>query len=321
MERRAFVLLALAACMPRAAGSARREGDESELPPPLQPASEPAASGAASEASAAPASAPTDVAPSLDVQARVDELRERHGRDGYTVLAEPPFAVIGDEPAERVRRHAEHTIRWATRHLQREYFPRDPAAVIDVWLFGDEARYRRGAAKIFGDDPDTPYGYYSPTHGALIMNIGSGGGTLVHEMVHPLMEANFPACPSWFNEGLASLYEQCGEEDGRIWGYTNWRLAGLQDAIQAGTVPPFARLLASGNEGFYRDDPGTNYAQARYLCFWLQVEGKLGAFYRDFVARSADDAFGEATLKRHVGADLVAFQRDWERFVLGLRFG
>ena len=31
---------------------------------------------------------------------------------------------------------------------------------------------------------------------------------LVHEMVHPFMDADFPACPAWFNEGLASLYEQ-----------------------------------------------------------------------------------------------------------------
>jgi len=28
---------------------------------------------------------------------------------------------------------------------------------------------------------------------------------LVHEIVHPFMRANFPECPAWFNEGLASL--------------------------------------------------------------------------------------------------------------------
>ena len=34
------------------------------------------------------------------------------------------------------------------------------------------------------------------------MNISTGGGTLVHEIVHPFIEANFPACPPWLNEGL-----------------------------------------------------------------------------------------------------------------------
>ena len=48
------------------------------------------------------------------------------------------------------------------------------------------------------------------------MNISTGGGTLVHEIVHPFIQSNFPNCPSWFNEGLGSLYEQCRERNGKI---------------------------------------------------------------------------------------------------------
>ena len=51
------------------------------------------------------------------------------------------------------------------------------------------------------------------------MNISTGGGTLVHEIVHPFVAANFPNCPAWFNEGLGSLYEQSGEVNGAIHGY------------------------------------------------------------------------------------------------------
>ena len=295
--------------MPRSP-AARPSEEEREAPRP-DPSGEPKP----------PLEAASSVAtPKLDVDARVDTLRETYAGQGYTVVAEPPFAVIGDEAESRVREHAEGTVRWATTHLRESYFPRDPEHVIDVWLFGDEHTYRRGAKRIFGDEPDTPYGYYSRGHRALIMNIGSGGGTLVHEMVHPLMEANFPECPSWFNEGLASLYEQSGERDGRIWGFTNWRLPGLQDAIRRGDVPAFADLLASGDDGFYDKDRGTNYAQARYLCYWLQEQDKLVAFYRDFAAAAQSDPNGEETLKSHVGDDLVAFQRRWERWVLGLRF-
>ena len=39
------------------------------------------------------------------------------------------------------------------------------------------------------------------------MNSATALGTLSHELVHPYMETNFPNVPSWFNEGLASLYE------------------------------------------------------------------------------------------------------------------
>jgi len=310
VQRRVFLLSTLAACMPRSP-AARPSDEEREAPTPKPFAAPPALE----DASASPS-----VPSKLDVDARVDALREQHAGQGYTIVAESPFAVIGDESAARVREHAEGTVRWATTHLREAYFRRDPEHVIDVWLFADEDSYRRGAKRIFGDEPDTPYGYYSRGHRALIMNIGSGGGTLVHEMVHPLMEANFPKCPSWFNEGLASLYEQCGEREGRIWGFTNWRLPGLQDAIQRKAVPAFADLLASGDDGFYDEDRGTNYAQARYLCYWLQERDKLVAFYRDFVAAAKSDPNGEETLRAHVGDDLVAVQRRWERWVLGLRF-
>ena len=78
----------------------------------------------------------------------------------------------------------------------------------------------------------------------------------VHEpgALADLIASNFPDCPTWFNEGLASLYEQSAEAGGRIVGLTNWRLEGLQRALAAGDVPSFAQLCRSG-EGFYDDDP------------------------------------------------------------------
>ena len=87
---------------------------------------------------------------------------------------------------------------------------------VDVWLLGTARSYERWSRTITGEEPGTPYGFYTPIHDALIMNIATGGGTLVHELVHPFVDANFPACPAWFDEGLASLYEQCGDKDGRM---------------------------------------------------------------------------------------------------------
>ncbi len=101
----------------------------------------------------------------------------------------------------------------------------------------------------------------------------------------PFMKANFPDCPSWFNEGLASLYKQCRERDGHITGYTNWRLKGLPTAIRNGQIPSFETLTATGNDEFYTEDPGTNYRQARYLCYYLQEKGLLVSFYKEFFTR------------------------------------
>ncbi len=46
------------------------------------------------------------------------------------------------------------------------------------------------------------------------MNISTGGGTLDPRRSFTYSREFRPA--SWFNEGLASLYEQCGTEDGKI---------------------------------------------------------------------------------------------------------
>src|SRR4051812_35720317 len=242
--------------------------------------------------------------------------------DGFSLFIERPFVVVGNGLAEDVKALCQGTVKWAVDHLKRDYFERDPDDIITIWLFKDDTTYRQFAKSVFGDEPDTPYGYYSAAHRALIMNIATGGGTLVHEIVHPFVRANFPNCPAWFNEGLGSLYEQSGERDGHIIGRTNWRLPGLQRAIKAGAVPSFKELTSTTDSEFYGDDKGTNYAQARYLCYYLQEHGKLTKFYREFVANQREDPTGYETLVKTLGeVDMAVFQRRWETFVMSLKFG
>jgi len=261
-------------------------------------------------------------APGDALKARLAEV-QRLAPANFTVVVEPPFIVVGDEPAERVREHAANTVRWAVDRLKRDFFDRDPDEVIAIWLFRDKASYATHALKLFGDTPSTPYGYYSTQHRALLMNIATGGGTLVHEIVHPFMRANFPACPAWFNEGLGSLFEQSADREGHLRGLTNWRLPGLQQSIREGRTIPFERLLATTDGEFYGAAGGYNqyYGQARYLCYFLQERGLLTKFYREFLSRATSDPTGIATLKAILGtADIPAFQKQWEQFVLELRF-
>jgi hypothetical protein len=242
--------------------------------------------------------------------------------EGFTVVIEKPFVVVGDEGEAVVRRRAKETVGWAVERLKKEYFDKDPDVILDIWLFKDKASYDKYTKEIFHDEPTTPFGYFSYAHRALIMNISTGGGTLVHEIVHPFMRANFPKCPAWFNEGMGSLYEQCGDKDGRIWGYTNWRLAGLKEAIKKGKVPAFEELTGLSDEQFYNQDKGTNYAQARYLCYYLQEKGLLRRFYREFLANQKEDPTGVGTLRKVLGEDdLGAFEKRWEGWVVKLEFG
>jgi len=255
-----------------------------------------------------------------DFNAHVAELKKRLPSKDFTIVVQPPFVVIGDGPAEEVRRRADDTVKWTVDKLKQDYFTEDPKEILDIWLFKDAESYANNAQLLFNALPATPYGYYSPKDKALIMNIGTGGGTLVHEIVHPFMEANFPACPPWLNEGMGSLYEHVGEENGHIYGYVNWRLPGLQKAIRAGNLTSFEKLMALDANAFYGDHSGVNYAESRYLCYYLQQKGLLVKFYKDFHARQKTDPTGFQTLKSTLGeSDMVDFQRRWEKFVLALR--
>ncbi len=248
------------------------------------------------------------------------ERLEHAGVRGLSVRIEEPFVVVGDDVPDVLKQRAQ-TVRWAADMLEREYFQERPKKLLDVFLFKNAASYEHGVRALTGDEAGTPYGFYSSRHDGLFMNIATGGGTLVHEIVHPYVEADFPDAPAWLNEGLGSLYEQSGEREGRIIGHTNWRLKGLQRAIRQRSVPTFQALTAMSDHAFYDEDRGTNYAQARYLFYYMQEKGLLRDFYAAFRAARKTDPTGYATLVRVLGeTDMAAFKDAWEAYVLTLRF-
>jgi len=243
-----------------------------------------------------------------------ERLRTVPGK--FTVMIEPPFVVASDLSREGLRGYSKALIRRAVDSFKAEYFTKDPAHIIDIWLFKDRTSYRANALRLFGDRPDTPFGYYSPSDHALVMNIKTGGGTLVHELVHPFVEANFPGAPPWLNEGLGSLYEGVGWPRGKIWGFPNWRLPGLQEAIRQRALPGLEELMRQSEAQFYGPGSGTHYAEARYLLYYLQDRGLLRTFYHRFLQNRASDPDGVKTLKQVLQIeDLRAFQREWERYV------
>jgi hypothetical protein len=260
--------------------------------------------------------------PISPLEQHLEELVEKLPGDDFHIVVQYPFVVIGDEEKAVVQQRASSTIHWAIDRLKRDFFPKDPTHIIDIWLFKDKDSYETNVKALFDQEPHTRFGYYSPSKQAIVMNISTGTGTLVHEIVHPFMAANFPNCPAWFNEGLASLYEQCCDRHHHIWGLTNWRLPGLQDAIRSDEgLPSFESLCNTTDHEFYTEDSGTNYAQARYLCYYLQEHGKLISYYHEFRREQKNDPGGYRTLVRILGTpDMEEFHERWEEYVLGLEF-
>lgn len=231
------------------------------------------------------------------------------------IAVHPPFVIAGNLTDAQLEQWHSQTIAPAARAMGRSYFRTPPDQPITVLLFRDEESYRDFAKRVYGDAGVSIYGYYKPSERALVMNIGTGGGTLVHELTHALIAFDFPHVSDWFNEGLASLHEQCrfrSDESG-IDGLPNWRLPLLVEAIRAKKLRSLESLIG---EGDFRDGPvGLNYAQARYFCMYMQQCGVLERFYHRYRASHKDDLLGLAAVKHvfpnHTWDQLDADFRRW----------
>lgn len=249
-----------------------------------------------------------------------DALKPRLG-DDCTLIVRSPYVLAGDLTEKQLVEWHEATIAPASRAMAQQYFKAAPSEPITILLFSGEESYRRYAKHLFNDEGVTIYGYYRSEKRTLVMNIATGGGTLVHELTHALIDFDFPKVPDWFNEGLASLYEQCRfRENGvGIEGLPNWRLPALQEAIRRERLRPLEDLIAA--DDFRGAEVGLNYAEARYFCLYLQDRGKLEDFYRRFKADHATDPHGSAAALAVSGAaDWKSLNREYREFVLSLKF-
>jgi hypothetical protein len=258
--------------------------------------------------------------PNVECKKSADKLRPQLGPE-CAVLVREPFVLAGDMGEEELDAWHRSTIAPAARALAHCYFRRPPSKPVTVLLFSGEASYDRYARKLFGETGVSVYGYYKPDRRTLVMNISTGGGTLIHELTHALIDFDFPNVPDWFNEGLASLHEQCRfkPNDSGLEGLPNWRLPGLQKAITEGKLRPLVAIMR--DDDFRGADIGRNYAQARYFCLYLQEKGLLEEFYRRLRAGCEHDPHGvEAAESLFKPEKWQTIDRDFQAWVMTLSY-
>ena len=254
------------------------------------------------------------------------EWKPKFDAEKFSYVVAGPFVIAGDGGGEKIARYRDGTILAAAEALHAMYFDTTPKEPVLILLFESRGPYARLAKKWFGDEVVPHYGFYRRHQNVMLMNVGTGTGTLVHELVHALIAPDFPDVPDWFNEGLGSLYEQCSigrDRDGRhttITGHENWRLPALQQAIRQNGLRPLREMIE--DESFYHDRRvGMNYAHARYLLMYLQEKKLLTIYYKRFRDNAADDPQGIKTLEEVIAPQgLEAFEKDWRKWVLSLRF-
>lgn len=252
-----------------------------------------------------------------------DKLRARLD-DTFAVRVSAPFIVAGNMNVPQLKRYAAGSVVRPARAMWASYFDAKPTRPITVLLFADANSYALWARKLFNDARVPHFGYYKPGLRTLVMNIRTGTGTLVHELTHSLIVYDFPKVPDWFNEGLASLHEQCSVRPDRIIGLTNWRLPGLQAAISRGPAARAGKLRSLEDlitsDDFYGPRQGINYAQARYFCMYMQTRGVLVKFYKHFRRNHTGRRAAVQAVEKVFGKKIADVEKGFLAWVKTLRF-
>jgi hypothetical protein len=201
-------------------------------------------------------------------------------------------------------------------------FSRRPDKAVVVLLFDGARSYDGYCAARWGAPCSSPFGFYQGAERTVVMNVAPGIGTLTHELVHPIIESDFPGAPDWINEGIASLYERFDfPRPGEIRGHKNFRLPDLRTALATRTSRPHPSLpaLFAMRDGEFRgDEESLNYATARYFCQWMESRGKLWSFYHAWRDDFAHDPTGDKAFVATMGASPTALDAAWVAWVHAL---
>lgn len=250
---------------------------------------------------------------------RINELKGALS-DDFIVKEHSYFVIASNLSETETEKILNSTIDKAVECFYNDYFSTRPDEATTIFLFKDDRTYRYWAKQLYDDDDLSKYGYYKPSERTMLMNINTGTGTLVHEMTHALARYDFPDIPSWFNEGLGSLYERCSLNNKTILGYVNWRLPALQDAIADKSYTSLEKLMKTNWEEFYGDGSDVNYSQARYLCMYLQEQGLLKKYYKHFRDTYISDNTGITQMEKITGKSISELDADYVAWVKTLKY-
>jgi len=260
-----------------------------------------------------------------DIADRLQAARDLFGADVHTRVLDGTFVLAG-KPAPLLDRAAALLER-ALPQLYKGRFTRHDMDPVTVLLFPTDEGYGAYVARFGGSPHD--WGIFNVRTRVIAVK-GSGGDaflpTLLHEVVHPIMAADFPRDQVWFEEGVASLFEApMFAADGSLRVVLKNR---RQDRLRAAFRSPTERdevtlpkLFAMDAAAFNaRVDGGTdqsrhsrNYALARSFCAWLEEKGKLWEFYRAWRDGVGGDKRGEKVFEGVMGQTVEGAEGDWRR--------
>ena len=274
---------------------------------------------------------PTRVSLATQIALRVDEARDRFGPDTRVQIEGGAFVVVDAERAPFFEQYAS-VVRRTVDTMAAGPFPDPLEEPVTVFVFRTPKAYVAFSRLRYAFDPGDDWAFYRRSRREIVADGTKGIGTLVHELIHPMIQRSWEDAPAWINEGVASVFEApVWSPDGKtMHGVRNWRYDGLVAAMSSperGGQTRLDALFGMPDREFLdvdekdaevrRDVQLWHYGIARYVCQWLDRMGPglLWPFFAAYRDGYAEDPTGKAAFIRTVGIAPADADAAWRAYV------
>jgi hypothetical protein len=258
-----------------------------------------------------------------DVRRRIEHAHETFGESVPLRIESGLFVFVAAERGVPFDAAADFAQRAIDAYFG-SFFARRPDRAVTVELVRSASAFSQRCDARFPSGCEGDLGAYSRKTRDIIVNVGPGLPTISHELIHPLVQTDFPRIIEWFDEGIASLFEKpvFGPAAGEMHGANNWRYARLSRALRSPNERDevhLPKLFALYQLTYDTVDQDLHYAEARALCQWLDERGQLWPFYRAWRDGVAEDSSGEKSFALITGTTPAEADATWLAWAKTLR--
>jgi len=211
------------------------------------------------------------------------------------------YVVVSQRSARTSARQHGERIAPFFNAIRKAHFSDDPIRPIVIVLGRKTYKMANMLKRVYPElnFPALPFfGFYSHQDRLIMAAVGAGYGTLLHELVHAFIAAQFPSAPLWYEESLATIYERTEWRGNTLRPLPNWRMDFINE--NTGIDTAFAGVGSGTKIG------RAELAWLRMLLLFAFEHGSIQAV--DAKVRQAPQAY----LPQHVLAEI---QYDWHEFV------
>jgi hypothetical protein len=273
---------------------------------------------------------PPDIAPplsergahalSIDLMQRFNDAIEGRYPGPPHETVEDTFVVISGEPSAPLDEAVKVTRETVDALWHGPFFAHKPERSVVAWVASSQTTLRALVREHAPYIRDTGLGTYDPLSRQIFVAVApSGWAAYRHELIHPLLRADFPHAPAWLSEGMPALFEVAELRPDGTFGFgAHFRLQTLRTAQ---TKPQWAdqvkldTLFTWTTDDTFRTNEPLHYGCAREALRWLHSQGLLWPFYTAWREGVVEDPTGEKAFEAVVHMKPAEATDRWRAWV------